>query len=143
MSSSPSASSYSRVRKKESRIPAPPSRDRAADTQQPINYHSRSAAREQLRKQKQQQQQGYTGGGVLADINTLREQQSRDTATHSAFVSGPLDSLSTSAYVSGHLTPSDQWVAVGNESSSGVISLTSTDTEDELPDSAVGSNDDS
>ncbi|KAJ1899636.1 hypothetical protein LPJ81_004101, partial [Coemansia sp. IMI 209127] len=36
-----------------------------------------------------------------------------------------------------------QWVAVGNESSSGVISLTSTDTEDELPDSAVGSNDDS
>ncbi|KAJ1794103.1 hypothetical protein LPJ59_004605, partial [Coemansia sp. RSA 2399] len=107
MSSSPSASSYSRARKKESRIPAPPNRDRAAaDTQQPINYHSRSAAREQLRRQKQQQQQGYTGGGVLADVNTLREQQNRDTTTHSAFVSGPLDSLSTSAYVSGHLTPS-------------------------------------
>ncbi|KAJ1668296.1 hypothetical protein EV178_000642 [Coemansia sp. RSA 1646] len=147
MSSSPPPPSlaYSRARKKESRLPAS-RRDMSTDTQQPINYHSRSAAREQLRKQKQQQQQQqqeYTGGGVLADINALREQQSRNTAAaHSAFVSGPLDSLSTSAYVSGHLTPSDQWVAIGNESSSGVISLTSTDTEEEPPDSAVGSNDD-
>ncbi|KAJ2546193.1 hypothetical protein EV175_005694 [Coemansia sp. RSA 1933] len=144
-SSPPPQSSYSRAQKKSSRIPAPPRRERAADTQKPINYHSRSAAREQLRKRQQGQGQGHTGGGVMADINTLHgQQQNRDTTTamHSAFVSGPLDSLSTSAYVSGHLTPSDQWVAIGNESSSGVISLTSTDTEDEPPDSAVGSNDD-
>ncbi|KAJ2511604.1 hypothetical protein H4217_007299 [Coemansia sp. RSA 1939] len=142
----PSAPSYGRARKKESRAQAPRS-DRASDAQPAINYHSRSAAREQLRRQTQQ---GYAAGGVLADINALREQQDRGNAAtsttaaaaHSAFVpSGPLDSLSTSAYVSGHLTPSDQWVAIGNESSSGVISLTSSDAEEEPPDSAVGSND--
>ncbi|KAJ2672534.1 hypothetical protein GGH99_006092, partial [Coemansia sp. RSA 1285] len=144
----PSAPSYGRARKKESRAQAPRS-DRTSDAQPAINYHSRNAAREQLRRQTQQHQQGYAAGGVLADINALREQQDRGNAAtstaaaaHSAFVpSGPLDSLSTSAYVSGHLTPSDQWVAVGNESSSGVISLTSSDAEEEPPDSAVGSND--
>ncbi|KAJ2498607.1 hypothetical protein GGI11_008030, partial [Coemansia sp. RSA 2049] len=86
----PSAPSYGRARKKESRAQAPRS-DRASDAQPAINYHSRSAAREQLRRQTQQ---GYAAGGVLADINALREQQDRGNAAtsttaaaaHSAFV---------------------------------------------------------
>ncbi|KAJ1728943.1 Transcriptional regulator of nonfermentable carbon utilization, partial [Coemansia biformis] len=101
-------------------VPAPhPARDG-----QPLNVHSRAAAREQLR-----QQQG--AGGVLADLHALHGQQSRGDM-RAVFTASPRDSASASAYVSGHLTPTDQWVAVGSESS-GVISLTTSDTEDDDP----------
>ncbi|KAJ2414820.1 hypothetical protein GGI10_002117 [Coemansia sp. RSA 2530] len=104
--------------------------------QQPsLNVHSRAAAREQLRLQHQQQQPHVpTGGGILSDLDSLHSMRSRDA--QAAFVSTPLDSMTGSAYVSGHLTPTDQWVAVRNESS-GVISLTSSDNEDEYGDSAM------
>ncbi|KAJ2725340.1 hypothetical protein GGI07_001348 [Coemansia sp. Benny D115] len=96
----------------------------AASGQQLLNARSRTAAREQLR----QRQQNAPASSVIADLGSLHSQQSKDI--HSVFVSTPLDSLAGSAYASGHLTPSDQWVSVGNESS-GVISLTSSDNEDE------------
>ncbi|PIA19525.1 hypothetical protein COEREDRAFT_90262 [Coemansia reversa NRRL 1564] len=92
------------------------------DHRPPPNLHSRGAAREQIR----QQQPG--GAGVLADLHTLHGQRNRDI--HTVFVSTPRESVATSAYVSGHLTPTDQWVAVSS-SGSGVISLTSSDNEDE------------
>ncbi|KAJ1996348.1 hypothetical protein EDC05_000238 [Coemansia umbellata] len=138
--SSPS-SSNNHGWKKEDRLPLP-RWEKAADGQPPVNFHSRSMAREQLRKhneqqQQQQQQNQDKGGGVLADLSMLYGQQRKDM--HTAFVPGPLDSISASAYVSGHLTPSDQWVAVGNESS-GVISLTSSDNEEEPIDSVIDSN---
>ncbi|KAJ2026146.1 hypothetical protein H4S03_008690, partial [Coemansia sp. S3946] len=107
---------------------------RPGGQQQPsLNIHSRAAAREQLRLQQQQQQQyhGSAGGGVLSDLDSLHSMQNRDA--HTAFVSTPVDSMTGSAYVSGHLTPTDQWVAVRNEGS-GVISLTSSDNEDEYGD---------
>ncbi|KAJ2886894.1 hypothetical protein H4R27_000330 [Coemansia aciculifera] len=104
--------------------------------QPPLNIHSRAAAREQLRLQQQQQQyHGAAGGGVLSDLDSLHSMQSRDA--HTAFVPTPVDSMTGSEYVSGHLTPTDQWVAVRNEGS-GVISLTSSDNEDEYGDSAMG-----
>ncbi|KAJ2043320.1 hypothetical protein GGH13_009798, partial [Coemansia sp. S155-1] len=74
--------------------------------QQPsLNIHSRAVAREQLRLQQQQQQQyhGSAGGGVLSDLDSLHNMQNRDA--HTAFVSTPVDSMTGSAYVSGHLTP--------------------------------------
>ncbi|KAJ2144397.1 hypothetical protein IW136_001360 [Coemansia sp. RSA 678] len=88
------------------------------------NIHSRAIAREQLRRQ--QQQQGT--GSVLADLNSLHTQQNKDMRT--MFVPTPRDSIPASVYVSGHLSPADQWVAVGN-GSSGVISLTESDIEDD------------
>ncbi|KAJ2580036.1 hypothetical protein GGH95_002800, partial [Coemansia sp. RSA 1836] len=101
-----------------------------------LNVHSRAAAREQLRLQQQQQQHGSAGGGVLSDLDSLHGLQSKDA--HSALAPTPLtDSVTGSAYVSGHLTPTDQWVAVRNDSS-GVISLTSSDNEDDYIDSAIG-----
>ncbi|KAJ2733939.1 hypothetical protein IW152_002694 [Coemansia sp. BCRC 34962] len=126
--------------------------------QQPLlNVHSRAAAREQLRLQHHQQQPHVpTGGGILSDLDSLHSMRNRDT--QAAFASTPLDSMTGSAYVSGHLTPTesqklhhtltdlwlsmaelelvDQWVAVRNEGS-GVISLTSSDNEDEYGDSAM------
>ncbi|KAJ2161633.1 hypothetical protein GGF46_001315 [Coemansia sp. RSA 552] len=100
----------------------------------PQSMHSRAAARERTRQTQQQQQQHHAAqsqgtGGVLADLNMLHSQQSRDI--HTVFAPTPRDSsVPASVYVSGHLTPTDQWVAVGAESS-GVISLTSSDNEDE------------
>ncbi|KAJ1724523.1 hypothetical protein LPJ53_001228 [Coemansia erecta] len=113
-----------------------------ANSGQP-NVHSRAVAREQMRPQRpqQQQQQNQTTTGILEDLNMHHTQNSRDI--HTVFVSTPIESITGSAYVSGHLTPSDQWVAVGSESS-GVISLTSSDNEDDgsRSDSAMGVPDD-
>ncbi|KAJ2742529.1 hypothetical protein GGI20_004414 [Coemansia sp. BCRC 34301] len=105
--------------------------------QQPsLNVHSRAAAREQLRLQQQQQQHGSAGGGVLSDLDSLHSLHRKDANT--VFAPTPLaDSMAGSAYVSGHLTPTDQWVAVRNDSS-GVISLTSSDNEEDYIDSAFG-----
>ncbi|KAJ2304745.1 hypothetical protein IWW55_002283 [Coemansia sp. RSA 2706] len=97
-----------------------------------LNVHSRTSIRERLRLRQQQQQQQQGAGGVLADLNTLHTQQNKDF--HTLFAPTPRDSIPASVYVSGHLSPSDQWVAVGNESS-GVISLTESDAEDDaVPD---------
>ncbi|KAJ1787269.1 hypothetical protein LPJ62_003440, partial [Coemansia sp. RSA 2167] len=63
------------------------------------NIHSRAIAREQLRRQ--QQQQGT--GSVLADLNSLHTQQNKDMRT--MFVPTPRDSIPASVYVSGHLSP--------------------------------------
>lgn len=65
-------------------------------------------------------------GSRITDILALR----------SAFTTTPPHTATTitgngSVYVSGHLTPADQWVAVGASESSGVISLTTSDNEDD------------
>ncbi|KAJ1859531.1 hypothetical protein GGH12_000487 [Coemansia sp. RSA 1822] len=104
--------------------PRQPATHAEQDTPQ-ANIHSRAIAREQLRRQ-QQHSQGT--GSVLADLNSLHTQQNKDMRT--MFVPTPRDSIPASVYVSGHLSPADQWVAVGN-GSSGVISLTESDIEDD------------
>ncbi|KAJ2777558.1 hypothetical protein GGI15_004459, partial [Coemansia interrupta] len=121
--------------------PRPPQyqNQRARANSGQLNVHSRVAAREQMRPQRPQHQQHNqaTTTGILEDLNMHHTQNSRDI--HTVFVSTPIESITGSAYVSGHLTPSDQWVAVDSESS-GVISLTSSDYEDDgsRSDSAMG-----
>ncbi|KAJ2456312.1 Transcriptional regulator of nonfermentable carbon utilization [Coemansia sp. RSA 2336] len=98
-----------------------------AETATTPNLHSRAVARERLRRQQQQQQQQQGPGGVMADLSTLHSQQNKDI--HAVFAPTH-DTIPASAYVSGHLSPADQWVAVASESS-GVISLTDSDSEDD------------
>ncbi|KAJ1743622.1 hypothetical protein LPJ78_000356 [Coemansia sp. RSA 989] len=98
-----------------------------AETGAAPNLHSRAVARERLRRQ---QLQG--SGGVMADLTSLHSQQNKDI--HALFTPTPHDTIPASAYVSGHLSPADQWVAVASESS-GVISLTESDAEDDGSDS--------
>ncbi|KAJ2783947.1 hypothetical protein H4R18_001430 [Coemansia javaensis] len=89
-----------------------------------VNVHSRAAARAQLRQQQQQQPRDGAEAGVL---QALGGEQAREM--RALFAATPQDSALASAYVSGHLTPTDHWVAVDSVSS-GVISLTSSDAED-------------
>ncbi|KAJ2887743.1 hypothetical protein FB639_001106 [Coemansia asiatica] len=104
--------------------------------QQQLNVHSRASIRE-LQQARGAKQPAGNASSVLDDLGHLHNQNSKDI--HAVFVSTPIESITGSAYVSGHLTPSDQWVAVGSESS-GVISLTSSDNEDEYEDASKSKN---